>query len=41
MTVNSSRTGRKSAFTTELIDSLEFKPVLFIPWHGLWDMVAK
>ena len=40
-TVNSSTTRRKSGFTTELIDSLKFKPVLFIPWHGSWDMVAK
>ena len=30
--VNSSCTRRKSEFTTELIDSLVFKPVLFIPW---------
>ena len=30
MTVNSSHTRRKSGFTTELIDSLEVKPVLFI-----------
>ena len=41
MTVNSSYTRRKSGFTTELIDSLEFTPVLFIPWYGSWDMVAK
>ena len=32
-TANSSRTMRKSGFTTELIDSLEIKPVLLIPWH--------
>ena len=38
MTVNSSRTRRKSGFFTELIDLLDFKPVLSFhgTGHGTW-----